>query len=81
MKKILLIPLMLLTMIPMAACSGSNADLILPEQQPENSGSGDEDDSTDPADPTPGGNGRYLVLYCSRTGSTERMAQQIQKNT
>ena len=79
MKKILLIPLMLLTMIPMAACSGSNADLILPEQQPENSGSGDEDDSTDPADPTPGGNGRYLVLYCSRTGSTERMAQQIQK--
>ena len=55
MKKILLIPLMLLTMIPMAACSGSNADLILPEQQPENSGSGDEDDSTDPADPTPGG--------------------------
>ena len=56
MKKILLIPLMLLTMIPMAACSGSNADLILPEQQPENSGSGDEDDSTDPADPTPGGN-------------------------
>lgn len=79
MKKILLIPLMLLTMIPMAACSGSNADLILPEQQPENSGSGDEDDSTDPADPTPGSNGRYLVLYCSRTGSTERMAQQIQK--
>lgn len=79
MKKILLIPLMLLTMIPMAACSGSNADLILPEQQPENSGSGDEDDSTDPTDPTPGGNGRYLVLYCSRTGSTERMAQQIQK--
>ena len=76
MKKI---SLMLLTMIPMAACSGSNADLILPEQQPENSGSGDEDDSTDPADPTPGGNGRYLVLYCSRTGSTERMAQQIQK--
>lgn len=79
MKKILLIPLMLLTMIPMAACSGSNADLILPEQQPENSGSGDEDDSTDPTDLTPGGDGRYLVLYCSRTGSTERMAQQIQK--
>ena len=29
--------------------------------------------------PIPGGNGRYLVLYCSRTGSTERMAQQIQQ--
>lgn len=67
MKKILLIPLMLLTMIPMAACSGSNADLILPEQQPENSGSGDEDDSTDPADPTPGGertiSGALLLAY------------------
>ena len=25
-----------------------------------------------------GGNGRYLVLYCSRTGNTERMAQTIQ---
>lgn len=66
MKKILLIPLMLLTMIPMAACSGSNADLILPEQQPENSGSGDEDDSTDPADPTPGErtiSGALLLAY------------------
>lgn len=67
MKKILLIPLMLLTMIPMAACSGSNADLILPEQQPENSGSGDEDDSTDPTDLTPGGgrtiSGALLLAY------------------
>jgi predicted small secreted protein len=32
MKKILLIPLMMLTMMPMAACDGSNADPILPEQ-------------------------------------------------
>ena len=81
MKKILLIPLMMLTMMPMAACDGSNADPILPEQpgQPGNSDGGDEDDSTDPTNPIPGGNGRYLVLYCSRTGSTERMAQQIQQ--
>lgn len=26
----------------------------------------------------PGGNGRYLVLYCSGTSNTERVAQQIQ---
>ena len=71
----------MLTMMPMAACDGSNADPILPEQpgQPGNSDGGDEDDSTDPTNPIPGGNGRYLVLYCSRTGSTERMAQQIQQ--
>lgn len=71
----------MLTMMPMAACDGSNADPILPEQpgQPGNSDGGDEDDSTDPTNPIPGGNERYLVLYCSRTGSTERMAQQIQQ--
>ena len=71
----------MLTMMPMAACDGSNADPILPEQpgQPGNSDGGDEDDSTNPTNPIPGGNGRYLVLYCSRTGSTERMAQQIQQ--
>lgn len=81
MKRNLFIPLMLLAMMPMAACSSSNAEPVLPEQpeQPENSGGGEENDSTDPTDPIPGGNGRYLVLYCSRTGSTERMAQQIQK--
>ena len=54
----------MLTMMPMAACDGSNADPILPEQpgQPGNSDGGDEDDSTDPTNPIPGGNGRYLVL-------------------
>ena len=40
----------MLTMMPMAACDGSNADPILPEQpgQPGNSDGGDEDDSTNP---------------------------------
>ncbi len=71
----------MLTMMPMAACDGSNADPILPEQpgQPGNSDGGDEDDSTNPTNPIPGGNGRYWYFYCSRTGSTERMAQQIQQ--
>lgn len=43
----------MLTMMPMAACDGSNADPILPEQpgQPGNSDGGDEDDSTDPTNP------------------------------
>ena len=38
----------MLTMMPMAACDGSNADPILPEQpgQPGNSDGGDEDDSS-----------------------------------
>lgn len=65
MKKILLIPLLLLTMLTMVACGGSDDEPLVPEQ-PEN-----------PDTPT-GGNGRYLVVYCSRSGNTERMAQQIQ---
>ncbi len=73
----------MLTMMPMAACDGSNADPILPEQpgQPGNSDGGDEDDSTDPTNPIPGGNGRYLVLYCSRTGSTEPYGATDSANT
>lgn len=78
MKKIFFIPLILLTIMPMSACGGSSVEPILPEQseQPGNSSGEDEDDSTEP---TPGGNGRYLVLYCSRSGNTECMAQQIQQ--
>jgi menaquinone-dependent protoporphyrinogen IX oxidase len=81
MKKIFLIPFMLLMMLPMGACGESNTEPVFPEQpeQPENPGGEDENDSTDPTKPIPGHNGRYLVLYCSRTGNTERMAQQIQK--
>lgn len=77
MKKFLLIPLMLLTMMSMAACGGSDDDPVTPEtpEQPETPGGEEEDD---PDTPTPGGNGRYLVLYCSRTSNTERVAQQIQ---
>lgn len=75
MKKILFIPMLLLSMLSMAACGESDDGRVTPEQpeQPENPGGGD-----DPDTPTPGGNGRYLVLYCSRTSNTERMAQQIQ---
>lgn len=79
MKKILLFTWMLLSVISLSACSGSDDEPIIPEQPetPEQSGGGDNDDT--PADtPTPGGNGRYLVLYASRTSNTERVAQLIQ---
>lgn len=60
----------------MASCGGADNDPLIPEtpEQPENPGEGDNDPDT----PAPGGNGRYLVLYCSRTSNTERVAQQIQ---
>ena len=72
--------------LSMAACgSGSDEPLIpeLPEQpeqpeQPENPDSGDDSDDS-PETPTPGGSGRYLVLYASRTNNTERVAQLVQK--
>lgn len=82
MRKILFIPLLLLSMLTMAACGGSDDDPIIPEtpEQPENPGEPDnpEEGGDEPDTPTPGGNGRYLVVYCSRTGNTERVAQQIQ---
>lgn len=76
MKKLLSTSFLLLTIMSTAACGGSNVDPTAPERpvQPENPGGGDDA----PSDPTPGGSSRYLVLYCSRTGNTERMAQQIQ---
>lgn len=42
------------------------------EEGNEGNESGEEEGNVD------GTNGRYLVLYCSRTGNTERMAQTIQ---
>lgn len=76
MRTFLFIHLLLVTMMSMASCGGSDNDPLTPEtpEQPENPGEGDDDPDT----PAPGGNGRYLVLYCSRTSNTERVAQQIQ---
>lgn len=76
MRTFLFIHLLLVTMMSMASCGGSDNDSLTPEtpEQPENPGEGDDDPDT----PAPGENGRYLVLYCSRTSNTERVAQQIQ---
>ena len=77
MKKLLLIPFLLLTVLSMAACTGGDNEPFSPEdpETPEQPGGGD---NNAPDTPTPGGNGRYLVLYASRTSNTERVAQQIQ---
>lgn len=76
MKKILFIPFLLFAALSMAACGGGSDEPSTPEQ-PEQPGSSDNIDDQ-PDTPTPGGNGRYLVLYASRTNNTERVAQLIQ---
>lgn len=77
MKKILLFTWMLLTVASLSACGGSDDEPVIPGQPetPEQPGDGDNDDNPDT--PVPGGNGKYLVLYCSRTSNTERVAQLI----
>lgn len=77
MKKLLWIPL-LLTVLTTAACGGADDGPFAPGQpsQPETPGKPGGDDD-EPAEPLPGGRGRSLVLYCSRTGNTERVARQI----
>ena len=77
MKKLLWIPL-LLTVLTTAACGGTDDGPFAPGQpsQPETPGKPGGDDD-EPAEPLPGGRGRSLVLYCSRTGNTERVARQI----
>ena len=80
MKKLIMIPLLMLTFLSMAACSSPSEEPLNPGQpeQPENPGDGDDSDDN-PDKPTPGGNGRYLVLFASRSGNTERMANEIRK--
>ncbi len=78
MKKILLFTCMLLTVVSLSACDGSDAEPVTPEQPETPAQPGDGDDNDDePERPTPGSNGKYLVLYCSRTSNTERVAQSI----
>ena len=82
MKKLLLIPFLFFVALSMAACGGDSDEPFTPEppEQPENPGGNDdsdEDDPSKPADPAPGSNGRYLILFASRSGNTERMANEI----
>lgn len=77
-----MIQLMFLVFLSLTACSPAEDNSIAPEtppEQSENPGNGDSDDNDQgkPTDPTSGGNGRYLVLFTSRSGNTERMAHEI----
>ena len=81
MKKLFLIPLMLLaTFMLTAACSEDNPPTNGQEQTTPGEDDGEEgnEGNNEEGGNVEGGNGRYLVLYCSRTGNTERMAQTIQ---
>lgn len=60
-----------------AACGGSDREPFTPGQ-PETPEQPGGDDNGEPDTPAPGGNGRYLVLYASRTNNTGRVAQLIQ---
>lgn len=78
MNKILLIPILLFAVFSMAACGDGSSEPLVPEQpeQPEHPGGGDDSDDN-PDTPISGGNGRYLVLYASRTSNTAHVAQLI----
>ncbi len=80
MKKLIMIPLLMLTFLSLAACSNPNEEPLIPEQPEQLENPSDGNDSDDNHDtPTPGGNGRYLVLFASRSGNTERMANEIRE--
>ena len=83
MKKLFLIPLMLLAILVFSsACSEENLISNGQEQTTPGGDKGEEgnegNENEGEGGNVDGGNGRYLVLYCSRTGNTERMAQTIQ---
>lgn len=61
----------------MAACNGDNNESLTPEA-PETPPHPDGGEDNEPDTLIPGGNGRYLVIYASRTSNTEQVAQQIQ---
>lgn len=79
MKKLFLIPWMLLaTLAVTTACGETHPSSDEPEQtRPDGNGNGGNGGNEDDGNVN-GANGRYLVLYCSRTGNTERMARTIQ---
>lgn len=66
--------MLLATFMIATACS---EDDPIPNGQ-EQTTSGEDDGEEGNEGNEEGGNGRYLVLYCSRTGNTEQMARTIQ---
>ena len=82
MKKLFLIPLMLLTALIMTTACSEEEPLPDGQEQttPEGNGNDGEDGNEGEIEGgnVDGANGNYLILYCSRTGNTERMARTIQ---
>lgn len=74
MKKLFFISLMLLTtLIMITACN--EKELLSEGQEQTNHGENEKEGAEENVN---GSNGRYLILYCSRTGNTEQMARTIQ---
>lgn len=80
MKNLLSVLFLSLAIFSMAACDGSDKDPFT-VKPPESSEYPEEESSDDnKADAVaPSDNGRYLVLYASRTSNTEQVAQLIQE--
>lgn len=88
MKKYLIYLMMAAAVMTFGACSPENEDEPqTPEiENPEKPDDGGEDTPDDPEQPgdnpdTPGGNGKILVAYFSWGGTTQRMAQEIVRQT
>ena len=77
MKKIRLVSFLLVAVLSTVACGSSDREPFTPGQ-PETPEQPGGDDNGEPDTPALGGNGRYLVLYASRTNNTGRVAQLIQ---
>jgi flavodoxin len=75
MKKFFLFSIILSLAFTVTACSGgsTNSEEPVPEQPGGNRNGGDDEGNTS----SHGSNGRYLILYCSRTSNTVRVAEQI----
>lgn len=78
MKKIFFIPLMLLAAQVMATACNEDKPLAGGQEQTTPGGDdGEGGNEGNEGETVDGTNGRYLVLYSSRTGNTERMAYTI----
>lgn len=88
MKKYLIYLMMAAAVMAFSACSPEDEnEPQTPEiENPEKPDDGGEDTPDDPEQPggnpdTPGGNGKILVAYFSWGGTTQRMAQEIVRQT
>lgn len=70
--------MLLATFMLTAACSEDEPLTDGQEQTTPEEDDGGNEGNNEEGGNVEGGNGRYLILYCSRTGNTERMAQTIQ---